>query len=526
MSSAATPRPASVSGGLCLTLFILTLALTGINGTVQVSTPPMVEAEIGKPISIPCIPEISTPSTMKYIQWFVMEKNSRKRIYFQDGERRIIDNETDYTSRIKVVENYTLTIDHVELGDERTFLCQVGAGAAGSGEATTELKVYDAPEVPEITPSEAIISVMETTPAKVATCHTRNGYPAPNITWYKDRTPLQATTKINSKMYMISQATQEPSGLYSIVSALYYVPEKKDKDSKFYCEVSYRMPPGVDKMKESVRISIPISYPTENVEFVFQPRVVKEKDNMTMKCKSDGSSDVEYTFYRVLDGQDEEILDSIGNTLEFNGVQRMDSGVYGCRVLDFDVLHKDFNTNKTITINYLDPIALKPNGPYIFMEGDKNKSIYCSAKGSQQTSVIWKKHKKTVSPENMLQLPVATFEDSGNYTCEVTVQNVPSLTQQKSISIIVKGKSHSKSSGGMLIVIIIVCIILLAFLGAVLYFLYKKGKIPCGRSGKQDITRTDAHDDIVVEVKNDQKVPEETVLLQGVNGEKKPPSDQ
>uniref|UniRef100_A0A4W3GQA7 Uncharacterized protein n=2 Tax=Callorhinchus milii TaxID=7868 RepID=A0A4W3GQA7_CALMI len=85
---------------------------------------------------------------------------------------------------------------------------------------------------------------------------------------------------------------------------------------------------------------------------------------------------------------------------------------------------------------------------------------------------------------------------------------------------------RKKSSGGVVIVAIIVCILVLAILGAVLYFLYKKGKISCGRSGKQDITHTDAHDNIVVEAKNEQKVPEETVLLQGVNGEKRPPGDQ
>ncbi|XP_038634413.1 cell surface glycoprotein MUC18-like isoform X2 [Scyliorhinus canicula] len=628
MSSAAAPGSgASVSGRLCFTLSAFILTITGINGTVQVSTLPVVEAEIGKPINITCVPEISTPSTMKYIQWFVMEKNSRNRIYFQDGESRIVDNETDYTGRINVDEKYTLTIDHVKLGDERTFLCQVGAGPAGSDEAKTELKVYDAPGVPEITPNDATISIMEKGPSKIATCLTRNGYPAPNITWYKDRTPLQPTIKINNKMYMIPQATQEPSGLYTIASTLYYAPEKKDKDSKFYCEVSYRMPPGVDKMKESNRISVPISYPTENVEILFQPSVLKETDNMKLECRSDGSSTVDYTFYRVLDGKTEENFDSADNTFEFKQLQRMDSGVYGCRVLDFDVPDKDFDTNRTIIINYLDPIALKPQGPYIFKAGDKNKTIHCNAEGSQQTTVIWKKHKKTISPENELQLPVVTFDDSGTYTCEVTAQNIPSLYQQKTISIIVKGppeincmekkfhknghyvnltcifkgnpapkvacssgkkaltvrnhqqnnytvvvselilplvtevlkvtcngtnkhgskthnftvergavavstktpptgKSHDRSSNGMLIIIVVVCIIVLAFLGAVLYFLYKKGKIPCGRSGKQSITRSGAHDDIVVEVKNDQKVPEETVLLQGVNGEKKPPSDQ
>ncbi|XP_078055247.1 cell surface glycoprotein MUC18-like isoform X2 [Mustelus asterias] len=625
MSSVATPGPASVSGRLCFTMIVLILATTGINGTVHVSTPPVVEAEIGKPIDITCVPEISTPSSVKYVQWFVEEKNFRKRIYFQDGESRIVDNETDYTGRIKVDENYTLTISSIELGDEQTFLCQVGAGPAGSDEGTTELKVFDAPELPEIFPNEASISVLEKEPSQIATCRTRNGYPAPSITWYKDRTPLQATTKMDNKMYVTSQATQEPSGLYTIVSTLHYAPEKKDKDSKFYCEVSYRMPLGVDKMKESQKISVSINYPTENVEFVFQPSVLKESDNVSMECRSDGSSNVEYTFYRVLNGE-EEILESTGNTFELSGVQRMDSGVYGCKVLDFDVLHKDFNANKTIIINYLDSITLEPKGPYTFTVGAKDKTIHCSAKASQQTSVIWKKHKKTISSENVLQLPVVTFDDSGMYTCEVTVQNIPSLKRQKSINVLVKGSpevnctertfykngpyvnltcifkgnpapkvtcsggkkvpavrthqqnnyivvselilpltvemlkvtcngtnkhgskthnftvdgetvavstrsptagmSHTRSSGGMLIIVIVVCIILLAFLGAVLYFLYKKGKIPCGRSGKQDITRTDAHDDIVVEVKNDQKVPEETVLLQGVNGEKKPPNDQ
>ncbi|XP_020378274.1 cell surface glycoprotein MUC18 isoform X2 [Rhincodon typus] len=627
-------------GSLCFTLLVLTLTIPGIIGSVQVSTPPVVEAEIGKPISIPCVPEISTPSTMKYVQWFVMEKNTRQRIYFQDGENRIINNNTDYTGRINVDKSYTLTIDNVELRDERTFCCQVGAGPAGNGEATTELKVYGAPERPEIRPSNNLISVMKTEPSKIATCHTRNGYPAPNITWYKDRTPLQATTKINNKMYMISQATKEPSGLYTIASTLYYLPEKKDKDSKFYCEVNYRMPPGLDKM-ESNWIKIQISYPTENVEFQHRPNVLKETDNVILECNSDGSSSVEYTFYRVQDGQEEEILGSgTGNTFELVGVKRNESGVYGCRVLDFDADDTDFNANKTITINYLDPIALKPKGPYIFKEGDKNKSIYCSAEGSQQTSVIWKKHKKIVSSANLLQLPVVTSDDSGNYTCEVTIRGVPSLHRKKSIRVTVKGppkvnctekilhegqhyvnltcifkgyptpnitcsigkeaqairkrqltnhiviselilplpaeglnvtcngsnehgsKTHNSvvhresmaistkgppiaesmavstkgphiagktqrgSSGGMLIVVIIVCIILLAFLGAVLYFLYKKGKIPCGRSGKQDITRTDGQDDVVVEVKNDQKAPEETVLLQGVNGEKKLPTDQ
>ncbi|XP_039940901.1 cell surface glycoprotein MUC18 isoform X2 [Hirundo rustica] len=44
-------------------------------------------------------------------------------------------------------------------------------------------------------------------------------------------------------------------------------------------------------------------------------------------------------------------------------------------------------------------------------------------------------------------------------------------------------------SQGVIIVAIIVAILVVAVLGAVIYFLHKKGKIPCGRAGKQDIAR-------------------------------------
>ncbi|XP_007494718.1 cell surface glycoprotein MUC18 isoform X3 [Monodelphis domestica] len=83
-----------------------------------------------------------------------------------------------------------------------------------------------------------------------------------------------------------------------------------------------------------------------------------------------------------------------------------------------------------------------------------------------------------------------------------------------------------QESKGVVIVAVIVCILLLAVLGAVLYFLYKKGKMPCGRSGKQEITLPLARkNEIVVEVKSD-KLPEEMGLLQGSNGDKRSPRDQ
>ncbi|XP_064254128.1 cell surface glycoprotein MUC18 isoform X2 [Passer domesticus] len=89
-----------------------------------------------------------------------------------------------------------------------------------------------------------------------------------------------------------------------------------------------------------------------------------------------------------------------------------------------------------------------------------------------------------------------------------------------------KDQKPTAESQGVIIVAIIVAILVVAVLGAVIYFLHKKGKIPCGRAGKQDITKPEARKDkIVVEVKSD-KLSEEAGLLQGANGEKRAAADQ
>ncbi|XP_059912410.1 cell surface glycoprotein MUC18 isoform X2 [Gadus macrocephalus] len=79
---------------------------------------------------------------------------------------------------------------------------------------------------------------------------------------------------------------------------------------------------------------------------------------------------------------------------------------------------------------------------------------------------------------------------------------------------------------GVVIVVIILSLLLLAILGSVVYFLHKKGKIPCGRSGKQEITKEMlSKDDIVVELQADPKA-EQAELLKGANGAPKAPGDQ
>uniref|UniRef100_A0A8C6PJ59 Melanoma cell adhesion molecule b n=1 Tax=Nothobranchius furzeri TaxID=105023 RepID=A0A8C6PJ59_NOTFU len=124
---------------------------------------------------------------------------------------------------------------------------------------------------------------------------------------------------------------------------------------------------------------------------------------------------------------------------------------------------------------------------------------------------------------------------SFNIKVKITVHTTPdssttpdSTTTPVSTTTITTTSSNPKATGkteskGVVIAVIIICILLLAILGSVLYFLYKKGKI-CNRSGKQDITKEkSSKDNIVVEMKSDNT--EEAILL-GVNGDKTPPGDQ
>ncbi|NXG42837.1 MUC18 protein, partial [Psilopogon haemacephalus] len=102
------------------------------------------------------------------------------------------------------------------------------------------------------------------------------------------------------------------------------------------------------------------------------------------------------------------------------------------------------------------------------------------------------------------------------------VSNALGVTEQH-IQLLDQKSSESK---GVIIVAIIVAILVVAVLGSVIYFLHKKGKIPCGRAGKQDITKPEAcKDKSLVDVKSD-KLSEEAGLLQGANGEKRPAADQ
>lgn len=71
----------------------------------------------------------------------IQDLGTRTRIAFCQGKEKKVDPGTPLTDRIKIGEDFTLTISSVKPSDELNFTCQV-TDPAGSPDGTTSLKVF------------------------------------------------------------------------------------------------------------------------------------------------------------------------------------------------------------------------------------------------------------------------------------------------------------------------------------------------------------------------------------------------
>ncbi|XP_029925041.1 cell surface glycoprotein MUC18 isoform X2 [Myripristis murdjan] len=615
---------AFLHSSLCLLLVHVCALSRGAWAKVDLAVDDSVEVYLGDSAQISCQYNFSAASqpSVVMIQWFVraVGNSSRMRIFYGDDSQQMVDDNTPYSGRIAVTSDQQaslLAIQDVRLSDEREFFCQVNGLAAGNAEGKTHLRVFAPPEAPVIEGVLTGISVTNELPSKVASCEARNGFPKPNITWYRNSTPLlPAQGHVN----VLTLVTRESNGFYSVQSTLEYKVLKEDKDAQFVCEVSFSVP-GAVRTAESKAVNLTIYYPTTMVELWKEsPQgLVKEGDTVELRCQGDGNPPPPFVFSREQDPAVD--LESRGNVLMLSAVSRKDSGVYRCRPLDVEPL-AEVTGDVQLTVHYLDPAVVVPKDSEVMFKGE-SLTATCNALSSLKTSTVWYKDGKQVGTGNTLLLQDATYETTGEYVCEVTVPSLPALHTSGFVHIIVQGAPHmhdmdreveleeatgrlvnlsceahghplpsiswsivgsqgwhevvSKANehtahsvvsvkvtsdisalcnasndmgteikafsikaipmvtstapfspaegNGVIIVVIILCILLLAILGSILYFLHKKGKIPCGRSGKQEISKENTtKDDIVVEMKTNPM--EEAVLLKGVNGDKKSPSDQ
>ncbi|KAI3373274.1 hypothetical protein L3Q82_006576 [Scortum barcoo] len=411
---------------------------------VELTMHESVEVYLGDSAQIPCqysFTDANNEPSFVFIQWFVrvVGQNSRIRIFYGDNRQQIVDNNTNYSGRINVTSDQRgsqLTIQDVRLSDEREFFCQVNGLAAGNAEGKTHLRVFAPPEAPVIEGILTGVSVTNEMPSRVASCEARNGFPKPNITWYRNSMPLTPTP---GYVNVLTLVTREHSGFYSVQSTLEYKVLKEDKDAQFSCEVSFFVV-GAIRTVESSSVNITVHYPTTMVELWKEsPQgLVKEGDTVELRCQGSVSPDPadpgwglrpEATLTRLMGWTHSHELDvnleSRGDVLILTPVSRKDSGIYQCRPLDNDG-YTEVKGEVQLTVHYLDPAVVVPKDSEVMLKGE-DLTATCNALSSLKTSTVWYKDGKQVGNGNTLHLRDATYETSGEYVCEVTVPSLPAL---------------------------------------------------------------------------------------------------
>ncbi|XP_057624521.1 cell surface glycoprotein MUC18 isoform X1 [Chionomys nivalis] len=620
--------------------------VTGVPGEDKqpTPTPDVVEVEVGHTAYLKCGPPQHSSVNFSHVDWFLIHKERQIPI-FRVRQGRGQNEPGEYEHRLSLEgPGDALSLSQVTPHDERVFLCK--SKRPRLQDHYFELQVYKAPEEPTIQANAVGIHVDRQELGEVATCVGRNGYPIPQVIWYKNGRPLQEE---ENRVQIQSSQIVESSGLYTLQSVLKAQLVKEDKDAQFYCELNYRLPSG-NHMKESKEVTVPVFYPAEKVWVEVEPEgLLKEGDHVKIRCLTDGNPQPDFTIKKQNPntGEMEEETTDENGILVLEPAQRQHRGLYQCQSLDLETMITLSSDPQELLVNYVSDVRVNPAAPEA-QEGD-SLTLTCEAESNQDLEFEWLRDKtgQLLGKGPDLQLNNVKREAGGQYLCMASVPSVPGLNRTQLVNVGIFGSpwmalkerkvwvqenaalnlsceasghprptiswnvnasatewnpdpqtavstlnvlvtpelletgaectaSNSEGSNtttiilklvtlttltpdfrqttglgtstvgphtranststekklpqpeskGVVIVAVIVCILVLAVLGATLYFFYKKGKLPCGRSGKQEITLPPTRkSEFVVEVKSD-KLPEEMALLQGSTRDKRAPGDQ
>ncbi|KFW04652.1 Cell surface glycoprotein MUC18, partial [Eurypyga helias] len=352
--------------------------------------------------------------------------------------------------------------DEVTVQDARTFVCQVEAGSHGVHENRTQLQVYKVPEAPEIKANQGGISVQSTGVSEIAQCISKNGFPPPNITWHKNGEQLEPEEKV---VKIPATLTRESSGLYTVSSALLAHVTREDRNSVYH-------------------------YPAQHVKLKVMPSaaLVKEGDDVKLVCEADGNPAPVFSFYkRELENSWQDLTslaDTNSGVLNLHGVNKSSSGLYRCQTLDLDDMEQ-LEKDVELFVNWK-PRIVAISSP-LYVRQDEVVNLTCKAIAFPRPSVQWNingtAHEYVENQHVASNLTVRVNHDLLRAGAMCRVSNALGVSE-KHIQLLDQQTTESK---GVIIVAIIVCILVVAVLGSVIYFLHKKGKIPCGRAGKQDM---------------------------------------
>ncbi|KAM6107696.1 cell surface glycoprotein MUC18 [Pterocles gutturalis] len=328
-----------------------------------------------------------------------------------------------------------------------------------------------------------------------------DGNPAPVFSFYKRELEdswqdLSSLADSNSGVLHLHDVNKSSSGLYRC--------QTLDLDDMRQLEKDVEL---VVNYIEGVHVKMEPSSP------------IQEGDSVRLSCSAHSPVALDYQWR---DEKGRKVAE--GNQLFLSNLTFETSNSFSCKVMAPSV--PGLEQSKQVAVDVQGKPRIVAISSPLYVRQDEVVNLTCKAIAFPWPSVHWNvngtAHEYVENQHITSNLTVRVNHDLLRAGAMCRVSNALGVSE-KHIQLLDQKTPESK---GVIIVAIIVCILVVAVLGSVIYFLHKKGKIPCGRAGKQDITKPEARKDkIVVDVKSD-KLSEEAGLLQGANGEKRPAADQ
>ncbi|TEA29473.1 hypothetical protein DBR06_SOUSAS510026 [Sousa chinensis] len=407
----------------------------GVPGEAEQPDPELVEVEVGGTALLKCGPSHS-PGNFSHADWFSVHKE-KPTLIFRVRQGQGQSEPGEYQNRLSLQDKgTTLALTGITPHDERIFLCQ--GKRPRSQEHRIQLRVYKAPEEPLIQVNALGISVNSEEPGEVATCVGRNGYPLPQVTWYKNS---QSLKEEKNRVHIQSSQIVESSGLYTLRSVLKAQLTKEDKDAQFYCELSYRLPSG-NHMKESREVTVPVFYPAERVWLEVEPEgMLKEGDRVEIRCLADGNPPPHFSIGKQnlsTREMEEERTDDNG-VLVLEPARKEHSGLYECQGLDLESTASLLSDQQELVVNYVSEVRVSPAAPES-QEGS-SLTLTCEAESNQDLEFQWLREKtgKVLAKGPVLQLRNLKREAGGGYRCVASVPSVPGLNRTQLVNVAIFG---------------------------------------------------------------------------------------
>ncbi|XP_067166289.1 cell surface glycoprotein MUC18 isoform X2 [Apteryx mantelli] len=212
------------------------------------------------------------------------------------------------------------------------------------------------------------------------------------------------------------------------------------------------------------------------------PSPLSEGANVKLSCNADSPVALDFQWR---DAKGRKVAE--GKQLLLNNLTFETSSNFSCKVTAHSVPGLEKSKQVAVAVEGK-PRIVSISSP-LYVRQDEVVNLTCKAIAFPRPSVQWNingtAHEYVENQLISSNLTVRVDHDLLRAGAMCRVTNALGASE-KHIQLLDHKTPESK---GVIIVAIIICILVVAVLGSVIYFLHKKGKIPCGRAGKQDIAR-------------------------------------